>query len=330
MALTPPPPPQLPAPPAPPLPARAGTARVLLFVLAPFAFLVVTAYAGTDGALLAVLVPGGLVAAGVLVFVGLRVARDFVPAAAPESGPVVVTTSRWDWTDVLAFLPATLAILTATDLLLVTTTHALDGSLSGDARTAVESFAAQAAFYIAALLAIAILVLARRGLRVRDLGWRIPRALGSAPWWVWIPVAVAVAYGTLVLANNLGQLSQNLLPTQQNTQCTSVRTEYHGYVAIAIPLVCLVAPLAEETIFRGFFYGWLRRHLPVIPAVVVCAAVFALAHAVIVLALPLFAVGIVLALLYEYSGSLLPGAIVHGLFNLVGIIALLGPTTVCQ
>ncbi|MHB8717674.1 MAG: CPBP family intramembrane glutamic endopeptidase [Candidatus Dormibacteria bacterium] len=314
----------------PPLPPRASTARVVLFVLALVAVFVVPGYAGTgNAALVAVLVPGGLVAAAALVFVAARTSRDFTAAAAPLSGPPVVTSSRWDWTDVLAFLPATLALLAFTDLALVTPTHAADASFTPTARTAVDSFAEQAAFYAAALLALAILVLARRGLRVVDLGWRLPRRLGPAPWWVWIPLAAVVAYGTLLLAGDLGQLSQSLLPAQPNTQCTSVRTEYHGYVLIALPLVCVIAPLAEETIFRGFFYGWLRRHLPVVPAVAVGAAVFAVSHSVLVLALPLFAVGAVLALLYEASGSLIPGAIVHALFNLVGIIQILGPTTTC-
>jgi uncharacterized protein len=57
--------------------------------------------------------------------------------------------------------------------------------------------------------------------------------------------------------------------------------------------------------------------------------VFSAAHLVLVLALPLFAVGVILALLYEYSDSLIPGAVVHGLFNLIGIIAILSTTTTC-
>jgi membrane protease YdiL (CAAX protease family) len=120
-----------------------------------------------------------------------------------------------------------------------------------------------------------------------------------------------------------------VLPNSPNTQCTTVRDQYGGYLAVAIPLVCLIAPLSEETIFRGFIYGWLRRRLPVLPAVGISAVVFAAAHLVLVLALPLFAVGVILALLYEYSDSLLPGALVHGLFNLVGILAILGATTSC-
>jgi len=216
-----------------------------------------------------------------------------------------------------------------TGSVLVGVTQAVDGGLQPAARTAVEAFAGQAASYAAAAAALAVLVLLRRGLHLRDLGWRIPRSLGRLGWLPWLAIGVVGAVVALVAADWLGSLATQLLPNSPNTQCTSVRDEYGGYVGVAIPLVCMIAPLSEETIFRGFIYGWLRRRLAVLPAVLISAAVFSAAHVVLVLALPLFGVGIILALLYEYSDSLLPGAIVHGLFNLVGIIAILATTTAC-
>jgi membrane protease YdiL (CAAX protease family) len=314
---------------APALPPRANAARLVLYIGAPLAFLTVLAFAGTDGRLAVALLAPAIVAAAALVFVGTRVARDHDAAPEITTGSTVRRMSRWDWTDVLAFVPATVAIIALTSTILVGGTKAVDGSLTATARTAVESFADQAAFYAAAVVALGVLLVARRGLSVRDLGWRLPRPLGRAGRLPWLVIAVVAAVVALYVASELGSLAQQLLPNSPNTQCTSVRGEYGGYVAVAIPLVCIVAPVAEESIFRGFFYGWLRRHLPVLPAVVVCAAVFSASHAVLVLALPLFAVGVILALLYEYSASLIPGAVVHGLFNLVGILAILGTTTSC-
>lgn len=299
-----------------------------LFLLVPLTFYVLAVgYSSQDASAAVGFALAGVAAAVALVLVGRRVAGDFVPATAPATGSVVRRSSRWDWTDVLAFLPATLGLLLLTDIAIVSPTQALDGPLNSDARTAVESFAAQTAFYVAAIGALVILLAWRRGLRIPDLGWRLSTRV--MPWWAWVLVAVPVTIVTILVANELGILAQSLLPTAQNTQCTAVRTEYHGYNAIAIPLVCVIAPLSEESIFRGFFYGWLRRSLPVLPAVLIAAAVFAAAHAVLLLGLPLFAVGIVLTLLYEYSGSLIPGATVHALFNLYGIIQILGPTTTC-
>ena len=318
---------------APPaiLPPRASYARYCLFGAAPLAFVTFLSASGSASstASRATLIVAALLSPIVLVVVGLRVSADHQPAEIPGGATGPGRAGRWDWSDLAAFIPVTAAAVLLTGSLLVGITQAIDSGLQPAARTAVESFAGQAASYSAAAAALAVLILLRRGLRLRDLGWRIPRSLGPLGWLPWLAIGVAGAVVALYASEWLGSLATQILPNSPNTQCTAVRDEYGGYVAVAIPLVCLIAPLAEETIFRGFIYGWLRRRIPVLPAVLISAAVFSAAHLVLVLALPLFGVGVILALLYEYSDSLLPGAIVHGLFNLVGIIAILGTTTSC-
>ncbi|MDQ6848279.1 MAG: CPBP family intramembrane metalloprotease [Candidatus Dormibacteraeota bacterium] len=318
------------APPAT-LPPRASYARYCLYGAAPLAFLtfIASSQSASSSAARAALIVAAFIAPVVLVVVGMRVAADHQPAALPRPADAPGRAGRWDWSDVVAFLPAAAAGVLLTGSVIVGITQALDGGLQATARTAVESFAGQASSYAAAVAALAVLLLLRRGLRLRDLGWRLPRSLGPLGWLPWLAIGIVGAVVALIVAEWLGSLATQILPNSPNTQCTSVRDEYGGYVAVAIPLVCVIAPLAEESIFRGFVYGWLRRRLPVLPAVVISAAVFSAAHVVLVLALPLFGVGVILALLYEYSDSLLPGAIVHGLFNLVGIIAILGTTTSC-
>ena len=317
--------------PAATLPPRASYAKYCLYGAAPLAFLtfVASSQSASGAGARAALIVAAVVSPIVLVVVGMRVAADHQPAAVPRTGAIPGRAGRWDWSDVVAFLPAAAAAVLLTSSLIVGITQAVDGGLQSNARTAVESFAGQAASYSAAAAALLLLLWLRRGLRLRDLGWRLPRSLGRLGWLPWLAIGVVGAVVALVAAEWLGSLATQILPNSPNTQCTAVRDEYGGYVAVAIPLVCVIAPLAEESIFRGFIYGWLRRRLPVLPAVVISAAVFSAAHVVLVLALPLFGVGVILALLYEYSDSLLPGAIVHGLFNLVGIIAILGTTTSC-
>jgi membrane protease YdiL (CAAX protease family) len=313
------------------LPQRASYAKYCLFGAAPLAvgtFLASNQAAQGAGAH-AALVVAALVSPLLLLYVGRRVNTDHEPATIQRPAPVPGSAGRWDWTDISAFVPAAAGVALLTGTLLVGVTQVIDQGLQPAARNAVESFAGQAASYAAALAALAALVLLRRGLHLRDLGWRLPRSLGNLGWLPWLAIGIIGAAVALLAAEWLGSLATHLLPNSPNTQCTAVRVEYGGYVAVAIPLVCLIAPLSEETIFRGFIYGWLRRRLPIIPAVVVSAAVFSAAHVVLVLALPLFGVGVILALLYEYSDSLIPGAIVHGLFNLVGIIAILGTTATC-
>ena len=312
-----------------PLPQRASVARYCLYASTPFAFgtFYASSQAVKDNGTRAALLVAALVAPVVLVWVGLRVRADHEPAGQPRTD--VPSAGRWDWTDIIAFLPLAAGAVFLTASLIVGLTQAFDTGLQPSARTAVESFAGQAASYTAAIAALIVLVQLRRGLPISALGWRLPRSLGRFGWLPWLLIAVATAFAALLVAEWLGSLATQVLPNSPNTQCTTVRDQYGGYVAVAIPLVCIIAPLAEETVFRGFVYGWLRRRLHVVPAVVLSGIVFSAAHVVLVLALPLFGVGVILALLYEYSGSLIPGAIVHGLFNLVGIIAILGTTVTC-
>ena len=87
---------------------------------------------------------------------------------------------------------------------------------------------------------------------------------------------------------------------------------------VAVPL-CVAVPVVEELLFRGLLQGGGRGLLPL----VLSAAVFALAHGVNVFLLPLFWTGLVLGLVARQSGSLLPGMILHALFNAVNLFAVL-------
>jgi membrane protease YdiL (CAAX protease family) len=107
----------------------------------------------------------------------------------------------------------------------------------------------------------------------------------------------------------------------------AVQHSYGHFLVLAIIVVCVVAPLAEETIFRGFIYGWLHRWLPVGVAVPVSGAIFAVLHGVALLFIPLLAVGCILAVVFQASRSLVPSAMVHALFNLPGIISILNATS---
>ncbi|MFN2612183.1 MAG: type II CAAX prenyl endopeptidase Rce1 family protein [Solirubrobacterales bacterium] len=87
--------------------------------------------------------------------------------------------------------------------------------------------------------------------------------------------------------------------------------------SLAVFLICVVAPIAEETFFRGFFFAGLRRHLSRLPAALISGLVFGAVHAPTgpTAAIPLAILGTGLALLYERTGSIWPGIIAHALNN---------------
>jgi membrane protease YdiL (CAAX protease family) len=91
-------------------------------------------------------------------------------------------------------------------------------------------------------------------------------------------------------------------------------------------LIVAVAPVAEETFFRGFVFGGMRTRLAFPWAALVSAAIFGAFHYTgtgSLTVLPqLMALGLVLAWLYERSGSIYPTIAVHMLNNAIAFAIL--------
>jgi membrane protease YdiL (CAAX protease family) len=105
----------------------------------------------------------------------------------------------------------------------------------------------------------------------------------------------------------------------------SIRGAYEGALWLAVIGIAVVAPLVEEIVFRGMVFGWLRGRAPLVWAVVISAALFSLEHIgflQLTLFLPIFSFGVVLAILYHHARSIWPTVLVHGTYNLVGVLVL--------
>ena len=99
--------------------------------------------------------------------------------------------------------------------------------------------------------------------------------------------------------------------------------ESFGAVPVQILLIAIAAPISEEVCFRGLLYGGLRRRLPRILAALLAAVIFGGLHATTGVSAvpPLIAFGFVLCLLYEKTGSIVPGTILHVLNNSIALTA---------
>jgi membrane protease YdiL (CAAX protease family) len=84
------------------------------------------------------------------------------------------------------------------------------------------------------------------------------------------------------------------------------------------------APLFEELAFRGLLYAILRRRLSMVPAALISAAIFAVAHGYGVIGfISVLWSGLLWAWIYEKTGSLIPGMIAHALNNLLVCLAVM-------
>jgi membrane protease YdiL (CAAX protease family) len=86
--------------------------------------------------------------------------------------------------------------------------------------------------------------------------------------------------------------------------------------AVLIVQTSIMAPLVEETLFRGVLFPALRERWGVIGGIVLSSSIFAVLHPNMPAGfLPLFVLGASMAILYQRTHSLLPGMVFHALTN---------------
>ncbi|MGA2286644.1 MAG: CPBP family intramembrane glutamic endopeptidase [Dehalococcoidia bacterium] len=162
------------------------------------------------------------------------------------------------------------------------------------------------------------LTVGSRGAKLRSLGFR-PLPLNL----VWVtPAAVVGALSILLvyegIANAIG--GSRLLP-QSNLKGDVLNQT--AFVVMASVLALVLAPLVEETFFRGFLFGGLTRRFSFVIAALMSGFLFALAHGEPTVFIPFTFVGMVFAASYAYTGSLWTTISAHFLFNLISFIATL-------
>ncbi len=198
-----------------------------------------------------------------------------------------------------------------------------DDTVTGEIVGNVVSSILQNAAFVA--IPVLILVLLMVGpLRRRDLGLLVPERK-----WLFVGLIVAAFVAYLLLAAGLGALigiegEQDDLPEKLGAKETAA-----AGIAIAI-CVTVFAPIGEEFLLRGVLFPGLRNSLsrisPVWVAVLIAAiidgVVFGALHvagskAIFLPVLALF--GVVLCLLYQFTGSLYAPIVLHATNNTIAI-----------
>ncbi|OWM89552.1 uncharacterized protein LOC116199887 [Punica granatum] len=144
-------------------------------------------------------------------------------------------------------------------------------------------------------------------------------------WVLWAGVGLVGAIGAIALTGAAMSFS-NGEPPQRETDALVRLLPLIG--SSSISTACLVgitgvlAPILEETVFRGFFMVSLTKWVPTPIAMLISAAVFAVAHLTPGEFPQLFVLGIALGLSYAQTRNLLTPITIHALWN-SGVILLL-------
>ncbi len=98
--------------------------------------------------------------------------------------------------------------------------------------------------------------------------------------------------------------------------------EGFGTVPVQVLLIVIGAPVSEEVCFRGMLFGGLRERLPRLGAALLGGLIFGGLHALtgVTAVPPLIFFGFLLSLLYEKTGSIVPGILLHMLNNSVALL----------
>ena len=174
------------------------------------------------------------------------------------------------------------------------------------------------------LLTVAWLRFIRPGLvTLEDLGLRPEQLARPRELIRDLSLGVLVWVTLGVVSNGIQELLKRLGVSQTQLQ------DYTWVLKLAPPELALVvvagavlAPLAEETFFRGVIFGSYYRSKGPLVAYAISSIVFATLHFNIQAFLPLVAMGLILAFVYRVTGTLVPGIIAHGLNNGVAFLAL--------
>lgn len=84
---------------------------------------------------------------------------------------------------------------------------------------------------------------------------------------------------------------------------------------LAFMTLVVIAPVAEEVLFRGYLYGKLRKIIPVWLAIVATSVLFGLVHGRWNVAIDVFVLSVVMCSLREITSSIWAGIVLHMMKN---------------
>lgn len=140
--------------------------------------------------------------------------------------------------------------------------------------------------------------------------------------WAMVGIGVAVGIGTVVITYVVSAIVAVLTGPVDGVEQELMDMALSGGAAMVLSIVIAVvlAPITEEVVFRGVLFRALADRVGHVVGAVLSAAIFALIHVEVLFSQPLglvglFVVGVLLAVSYHVTGSLIVPILGHAVFN---------------
>ncbi|MBO8169186.1 MAG: CPBP family intramembrane metalloprotease [Thermoanaerobacteraceae bacterium] len=167
-------------------------------------------------------------------------------------------------------------------------------------------------------LVICYYVLVKYNGSFKHVGY-VPKPLADTLW-----TALKWGVGIFLAVFLSGIVVERLVPGPQEMQpFAKLVLEADSTSELILPFVIavIIAPLGEETFFRGFLYPAFRQRVGIAGGLAATGLIFGIMHFDLVRLLPLSIGGAGLAWLYEKTGTIYAPVMAHGIWN--GIMLLL-------
>ena len=135
-------------------------------------------------------------------------------------------------------------------------------------------------------------------------------------------LVVAVGLGLILGINALWELIRAQLGWARQPDFLPLFGEGFGGLVLALVLGGVVAPFAEEIAFRGYLYPGLQARVGRGWGMVLSSLLFGVLHFTPGVVLPIFAMGLIFALVYDLSDSIWPCIALHGIMNSLAFVML--------
>jgi membrane protease YdiL (CAAX protease family) len=160
----------------------------------------------------------------------------------------------------------------------------------------------------------------------RTLGWRkIIRPDGTRPRSPWLFFLAGCGLSLAVLVATYKMQPPEDVPVEE-------LFHYKNTAMLFMAMAVLIAPLVEETVFRGYLYPLFAKSFGVVSSVILTGILFGLMHGAQLgwtwgLVLVLVAVGVIFTLVRARTGSVYASFLLHlGYNSMIAVLTILGPS----
>ncbi len=142
--------------------------------------------------------------------------------------------------------------------------------------------------------------------------------LSRFPSWLDIGLAPAGFIIYLIVTAIMTTVATSIIPgfdATQTQQTGFANLAYRYEYILAFATLVVLAPMAEEILFRGYLFGKLRKFIPAWAAIILTSLLFGLIHGQWNVGIDVFALSLILCTLREITGRVWAGILLHMMKN---------------